>query len=456
MKILVGHTNMDLDCIGSIVLAKYIFPDHVPVRSHLVHPVARNLMNLYEDRLGFVTSAELKHQTIERIVVVDTRTMDRIAEYVRGIEPLSSVQIEVFDHHPSDDHDIPGAIVHERCFGANTTQLGIIVMSLGIIIAPEDATIALTGIYADTGNFTHDNVTREDFEVAAFLLAQGASLKLVKDFLVPLKEKQQIVLFHEILNILEKRSIRGHQVQTCYLELDDDAQGLGAVIEQVFEVEHLEILFGFFFFRKKAKLLIIARNNDSRVCLNEILSDFGGGGHRQAASATIKTEDGTILTEGIISYLERILVPAVTARDIMTETVVTLSPEISLMDASKVLESVSHTGAPVVDTEGGLIGFLTLRDIMTGRKANQMHVPVRNYMSKNMISAHPDTTIRELDDFLFEHNIGHIPVVDARKIVGIVTRSDLLEFKKTDQLRKAALLSKLGVAPSPSESAASA
>lgn len=448
MKIIVGHANMDLDCIGSIVLAKYMFPEHIPVKSHLVHPVARNLMNLYEKRLGFVTTAELKGQQIESIVVVDTRTVDRIAEYVRGAETPGAIGYEVFDHHPADGHDIPGAIIHERALGANTTQLGLELMSRGISIAPEDATIALTGIYADTGNFTHDNVTHEDFEVAAFLLAQGASLKLVKDFLVPLKEKQQIVLFHEILNILEKRSIRGHQVQTCYLELDDEAQGLGAVIEQVFEVENLEILFGFFFFRKKAKLLIIARNNDSRISLNEILSDFGGGGHKQAASATIKTEEGTQLTEGIIAYLDRILAPAITARQIMTETVVVLNPDQSLMEASKILESVSHTGAPVVDENRKLIGFLTLRDIMNGRKGNQMHVPVRTHMAKNIVSAAPDTTVRELGEVLFENNIGHIPIVDSDRVVGIVTRADILDFKKTDLLHKSALLTELGV-PSP-------
>ncbi|HAE21751.1 MAG TPA: hypothetical protein DCG47_05430, partial [Spirochaetaceae bacterium] len=71
MKIIVGHSNMDLDCIGSIILAKYLFPDHVPVKSYLVHPVARKLMNLYKNRLGFATSADLKGQTIERMVVVD-------------------------------------------------------------------------------------------------------------------------------------------------------------------------------------------------------------------------------------------------------------------------------------------------------------------------------------------------------------------------------------------------
>jgi tRNA nucleotidyltransferase (CCA-adding enzyme) len=185
MKIIVGHSNMDLDCIGSIVLARYLFPDHVALRSHLVHPVARNLLNLYEERLGFASVADLKGQEVERAVVVDTRSASRVAEYFPG--GTMPAEVEVFDHHPSGGDDIAGAMVHERNFGANATLLGLEVMARGLAVEAEDATIALAGIYADTGNFTHPNVCREDFEVAAYLLAQGASLKLVKDFLVPLK-----------------------------------------------------------------------------------------------------------------------------------------------------------------------------------------------------------------------------------------------------------------------------
>jgi tRNA nucleotidyltransferase (CCA-adding enzyme) len=220
------------------------------------------------------------------------------------------------------------------------------------------------------------------------LLAQGASLKLVKDFLVPLKEKQQVVLFHEILNLLGKRSIRGHLVQICYLELDDDAQGLGAVIEQVFEVENGEILSGFFLFRKKAKMLIIRRNNNAEVCLNDLLSGFGGGGHRQAASATVKTDQGRVLVERLIAYQEEMLQPAATA---------------------------------------------------------QMHVPVRNFMSRKMLCAGLDATVREIDEMLFENNIGHLPIVAEGRVVGIVTRADFLRFKLSDRRRKAELLQEMGL-----------
>jgi len=445
MKIIVGHTNMDLDSIGSIILARYLFPDHVPVKSHLVHPVARNLLNLFEDTLAFTGVAELKGKPLEHVVVVDTRSPERIAEYLRGTEN-NDISFEIFDHHPSEGKDIAGATLHECFFGSNTTQLALELVKRGIQLSPEAATIALTGIYADTGNFTHDNVAPEDFEAAAFLLDQGASLKLVKEFLVPLKEKQQIVLFHEILNQLEKRVIRGHQVQTCYMELEEDTQGLGAVIEQVFAVENGELLFGFFFFRPKSKMLIIARNSNKNVGLNEILSGFGGGGHRQAASATVKTDEGRALADRILEYLTEMLAPAVTAREIMSTRVVSARANISLMEASKIMEVNSHSSLPVVDDQGHVLGLLTLRDIMNGRKGGQMHVCVRQFMSKPAICATPDTTLREIDEILFENNIGHLPICENGILVGIVTRYDYLRYQRDDRLHKDSLIGELGIA----------
>lgn len=439
MKIITGHSNMDLDCIGSMVLAQYLFPDHVPVRSHLVQPAARNLLNLYADRLAFLSLNDIKTGTVERMVVVDTRSSDRIAEIAQHFD-LGSMEIEVFDHHPSAGKDIPGSTIRECSYGANATQLCELLAENGIGLDPEDATIALTGIYADTGNFTHPNVCRQDFNAASFLLDQGASLKLVKDFLVPLKERHQVVLFHELLGGLESSEIRGHIVQSCYMELEEDSQGLGAVVERVFEVENAELLFGFFYFKPKSKLLIIARNATPDIRLNEIMADFGGGGHSQAGSATVRTENGRDLYDRFKTYLEGVLRPAATAWDIMTEDIQALGLDETLLDASLFFERTLQTGAPVIDQEGRIAGVMTLRDILKGRKAGQMKAPVRNFMSRNIITAAPDSTLREIDSLLFRHNIGHLPITVDGKIVGLVTRTDLLEFKQNERRKKDQLL----------------
>jgi len=448
MKIIVGHSNMDLDCVGSIVLARYLYPDHVAIRSARIHPATKKLLNLYEDHLHLKSSAELKGQAIERMVVVDTRSLDRVSEYV-GPKIPESTEIEVWDHHPASSRDIPGARLHAGAFGSNTTQLGVELMARGLSIDPEHATIALTGVYADTGSFSHANVGREDFEVAAWLVSQGASLGLVKEFLVPLREREQKALFHEVLGRLESHVINGRAVQTCYLELDEDSLGLGAVVERIFEVENCELLFGLFHFRTSGRMLIIGRNSADDIRLDEIFAEFGGGGHAQAASATVKcgpeADAGTVLAARFLGYLELALVPAPTARDLMSREVKTLSPRMSMTEAAKYLEEVSHTGAPVVDGEGRMLGVLTLRDIQKGRKTGRMGAPVSAFMSPKVVSAAPSATIREIDDLFYELNIGHLPVLVDGRLEGIVTRTDILEHKKRDRIRKDGVLGSFGV-----------
>lgn len=444
MKIIVGHSNMDLDCIGSIVLAKYLFPDYQPVKSRLIHPVAMNLHNMYQNHLAFLNAKDLHGEHVSRMIVVDTRTSGRISEYLGHIDN-DDFEVEVFDHHPADEKDIPNAIIHEKPYGANTTQLGMELIARNITVSPEDATIALTGIYADTGNFTHLNVACEDFEVASWLIDCGASLKLVSHFLQPLRKKLQISLFHQVLNALEYRTIQGHFIITSYIGLDDESSGVNAVIEKIFEVENAEVYLAFFYIKKRKKLLIVGRSNKPAIKLNEILGEFGGGGHNQAASAVVKTENGRSIYEQMMSYMDDILQPAYTAADIMTEEVYTLDSEDSLIDASLKLEEISHTGAPVLDKDGRVVGFLTLRDIMKGRRSGQMHSPVKGYMTRKLITAAPDTTVREIDELMFEHNIGHLPILDGEQLAGIVTRNDYLSFRRGERNKRRSAYEEIGV-----------
>jgi len=444
MNIIIGHSNTDLDCLGSIVLAKYLYPGFRPVKSRLIHPVAKKAENLFQNQLEFINPKDLAGEHIERIIIVDTRTHSRVKEFFQYIEN-EHPEIEIYDHHPGDENSFPGAEIHYTPTGSNTTQLGLTIMQRGITISPEDASLALAGIYADTGNFTHENVVEEDFRVASFLLNAGADLNIVKTILTPLAAKYQITLFHELLNRLEYCTIHGHRVITSYWEIENEAEGLGAVVEKVFEVENQDVYFALFHFKKKSKTLIIARNQKHSIHLNEILKDFGGGGHEKAASATVKNQDGRLVYAKLLGHLDRLLIPAVTAAEIMSQPVDFIRSDASLMDASLYMEKTSHTGLPVLEEDHNIVGFITLRDIMKGRRARQMHAPVKAYMSRNIISAGPDTTIWKVEELLFNHNIGHLPVVEEEKIVGIVTRTDFLDHKRSRSSSRKELLQDMGL-----------
>jgi tRNA nucleotidyltransferase (CCA-adding enzyme) len=442
MKIIVGHTSTDLDAIGSMVLARRLFPDHRPVRSALIHPVARNVYNMFEKKLAFLAPEDLRGQHVEHVVVVDTRSRQRVEEFFK-LMPGFEGEVLVFDHHPADTSDIPGAIVHERPCGANTTLLGVDVMNRGVALSSDEATVALIGIYADTGRFAHSAVTADDFQVAAFLVGCGASLPVVERLLRSMRDEHQVNLFHRMVNGIAHRNINGHAVQVCTLELDDQMPGLAAVVEKVFEVEEPEALFAVFGFRRGRRALIVARSVKDGILLNKLLEPFGGGGHAQAASALVRGESGAEAADVLIRYLEQTLTPAPRAADIMTSPARSIASDWSLVEASMFLEQVDHTGAPVTGPDGCVVGFLTLRDISKGRKAGAMSAPVTAYMTAPVHGCSPATTVAEVEHVMYDKGVSHLPVLEGGRLVGLVARGDLLHYYAHGQAHKREVLAGL-------------
>ncbi len=452
MRLLIGHTNMDLDCLGSLVLARHLFPGFQPVRSRLIHPIAKNLYNLYQNHLDFLPSRELRGAAAEEVKVFDARSYHRVKEF---LEPLAGPpgRVEVYDHHGEDSCDIPGAILYEgdsgsaagsspgsspgstagstagSSPGSNTALVASLLMERevpGPGIPPEDATIALAGIFADTGNFAHGNVSAVDFAAAAFLMRQGADMNLVRRFIKTLKEEYQLTLFHSVLNRLIYQNIHGHAVMLCLMELSSQTNGLAPIAEKAFEVENPDALLIFFLMRKENRTLIVGRSQKDSIDLAALLKPWGGGGHAQAASALIKGQADRRVYDEVLWHLQETLAPAVTAGDVMSREVQTVHAEWTLLEASLFLEKVQHTGAPVVDGKGELCGFMTLRDISKGRKQGKMDHPVKGFMQGRVYSCETGATLREMEEIFFGRNIGHIPVVDGGRLAGIVTRSDYL------------------------------
>jgi len=307
-------------------------------------------------------------------------------------------------------------------------MIGLELIKNRISISPKDATIALTGIYADTGNFTHDNVNEDDFRVSSYLLKHHADIKLVNNFLKSLKEDYQVSLFHDIMNTLVWQDINGHQIVFSYYSMEKQAAGLAAVVEEIFNIEKPDAIFGVFHFEKNGSTVIIGRSGKNVIDLIDILKPFGGGGHAKAASALLKQGEGREVFKNLLDTLSQQLQHAVTAENMMTKNVVTIKDTWTLKEASIYFEDMDLSGAPVLNDKDELCGMLTLRDVMKGRKKDQMNSPVKAYMRTKIITCTPCANMREIENLLFINTIGHLPVLDNGKLAGIITRSDLLKY----------------------------
>ncbi|MCX8058900.1 MAG: CBS domain-containing protein [Spirochaetes bacterium] len=436
MNIIIGHSNMDMDCLGSMILAKYLYPDYMLVRSNLIHPVARNLYNLYQYRFNMISTKDLRNKEIENVVIVDTRSSSRLKEYFEIIKKING-KIEIYDHHPADTFDIDGAILYEDKVGSNTSLIGKFLLQKNIPIEPEDASIALAGIYADTGNFTNENVTELDFQVASYLMKFKPSINLVKIFLKTLKEDYQISLIHELLNSLIYKKVKGQQIIFSLLNLDKQVPGLAAVVEKVFEIEAPDAIFCVFYFNTENESLIIARSNAYSINVKSVMEVFGGSGHKHAASATLKKAKGNEILQKLMKFVFKCNIQSLSASDIMTKDVKYIYSNWTVLQASIFLEKINHTGAPVLDEANNLVGFLTLKDIMKARKINNMHSPVSAYMSKKLITINKNSSLREIENLFYQYDIGHLPVVEningKIELIGIITRTDYLNIIKEEK-----------------------
>ena len=426
MNIIIGHSNTDLDCLASMIAAQKLYPGYDIVISGLLNPLAGNVVSFYITRLSFKGPADLKDQQIDNVVVVDTRSSMRVKEFFANISRVNG-RITIFDHHPTDGCDIPGAELNYVKNGANTSTMVLKLMEKGIRLDSDEATIALTGIYADTQSFTTDSVTPEDFQAASYLISQGASMKLARFFLQPLKNDYQISYFHTLLNVIDRHVIKGHEVLVSYLDLPKRVNGLAAVVEQVFSVEKADAIFAMFHCQADDSTSIIARSRKKAVPVNQILSVWGGGGHEKAASATIKKTGDMNVPLMLKEELQK-LPPDRTAESIMTTPVKTIPMNVSIARAKEYLEEINHTAAPVVDDEGKMVGMMGNKNIRNAEKAGCMETMVPAYMNKKVVSINKDSTMRDIEKVFLENKYNHMPVIDdSSMLVGILTRKDFLK-----------------------------
>lgn len=145
------------------------------------------------------------------------------------------------------------------------------------------------------------------------------------------------------------------------------------------------------------------------------------------------------------------------ARDVMTTSVVTVSPETPVTDIARLLLEKRVSGVPVVDADGRVVGIVSEGDLVrrlededdTGRSwwLDLLATPeeraeryvrahgrrARDIMTRDVVTVSPDTPLGAIARLLEEKHIKRVPVVENGRLVGIVSRADLLRALATKQ-----------------------
>ncbi|GFO68279.1 hypothetical protein GMLC_18580 [Geomonas limicola] len=131
-------------------------------------------------------------------------------------------------------------------------------------------------------------------------------------------------------------------------------------------------------------------------------------------------------------------------RDRMTLNPVTITPEVSVTDALRLMSERKIRRLPVVDAQGGVIGIVSDRDLLLASPSPattlaiwEIHellakLTVEKIMTREVIMVQEDTPLEEAARVMADSRIGGLPVLRGSELVGIISESDL--FKTLLQL----------------------
>jgi CBS domain-containing protein len=120
-------------------------------------------------------------------------------------------------------------------------------------------------------------------------------------------------------------------------------------------------------------------------------------------------------------------------RDVMTPNPRTVTPDDSIESAARIMRD-EDTGAVPVVQNGRPIGMITDRDIVIRAIADGgANRTVREIVTDRLVSVSPETSTREAAELMSEHQIRRLPVVENDRLVGIVSLGDLAVKEAKDR-----------------------
>ena len=118
------------------------------------------------------------------------------------------------------------------------------------------------------------------------------------------------------------------------------------------------------------------------------------------------------------------------AKEIMSKTPTVVTPDTSVQEAARMMQTEDVGVLPVVDAQGSrrLVGLITDRDIAIRVVAEgRTSATVRDAMTSNPKSAKPDDNVKDVMDLMGKEQVRRIPIVDdSGAIVGIVAQADIV------------------------------
>ncbi|PKN64603.1 MAG: polya polymerase [Deltaproteobacteria bacterium HGW-Deltaproteobacteria-15] len=409
-----------------MIAAKKLYP-----RAILVFPGSqeKNLRNffLYSTSylFNFARIKQIDFESVRRLILVDTRQKNRIGKFAELVN-RKGVEVHVYDHHPDSEDDVRGDFEVIRHSGSTTAILTEIIRERSIPITPDEATIMSLGIHEDTGSFTFSSTRSEDLIAAAWLIEKGANLNLIGDMLTRELKSEQVWLLNDLTQSAVTHTINGVDVVIAKAIREEYIGDFAVLVHKFMEMENLSVIFALA--QMEDKIYLVARSRREDVNVADIALAFGGGGHPYAASATIRKKTLIQVEKTLQNLLRSRIIPQKRAKDMMSSPVIRIRPSQSIKEAANIMTKYNINVLLSIDEQENLTGYITRQIVEKAVYFGLGEIPVKEYTSIEYSTVGPDASLKDVQELIIENKIRILPVVDDHRVVGVITRTDLLNI----------------------------
>lgn len=287
MDLATTHLSADLDGLASLVALHRLEGPFELVLPGSIEPTSRAFWLEREGELPPLRSLaevrrRLEEEPLGRLHVVDTADPARIGELRAYLDRAREVL--AWDTHPAGRSDLPRAPLPE--VGACVSALVLRLAEAEARPSPTEAGLFLLGIHMDTGHFTFAGTSALDHRAARLCLEWGAPIEWVARYLPKGFTARELGLLSDMARSAEEVPAEGEGAVVMTLETEGYEPNLSALLEQLRAAERWPA--AFLIAGSGGRVDVIGRSAGG-LHVGEILGALGGGGHREAASASLRS-----------------------------------------------------------------------------------------------------------------------------------------------------------------------
>jgi tRNA nucleotidyltransferase (CCA-adding enzyme) len=434
MEVIATHGNADFDGLASMVAARKLFPEATLILPAGAQETVRNFLAIHD--LEITKLKEIDLSLITRLILVDTQDPERIGALKSCVEN-PSVEVVVFDHHVDETSACIGRSLLSvvQPVGATTTLLIEHLRQQNMVLSPFETTVMALGLYEETGSFGFISTTPRDLAAGAFLLESGADLHVVMETLRRPLDPDTVALMNDLLEHSDVHYLEGRKVLVATSTIDRRRGEAAGVVHLLAEMESIDAIIVAVMMEDRVQ--VIGRSRRPEIDVGWIAREFGGGGHAVAAAATVKGRTLSEVRERLVELLTTRYRPTLLARDVMTTPAKSIGTDTTIAAAGQRLTTYGINVFPILDENDRFVGMISRELIQKALFHRLGKGVVRDIMQTDGYTATPETPFHDIEVAMIERNQRFVPILEEAKIVGVITRTDLLRTMHEDVLKTA-------------------